>query len=63
MTKQQLLKIVRRQFEELSSDAQAVAARRALGRDVFWWDGLTSREVEQLCGAIVAARLVFDVEL
>lgn len=37
-----------------------MAARRALGRDVFWWDGLTFAEIERLCGAVIAARLVFD---
>ncbi len=61
--KVELLREVRRQYEALSGEAQEVAARRALGRDVFWWDGLTFAELERLCGAVIAARLVFDAGL
>lgn len=61
MTKAAFLKEARRQFESLSAEAQGVASKRAFGREVFWWDGLTVLELERrLIGAIVHARLVVD---
>ena len=51
---------MRRQFEALTVGAQAIASQRALGRQVFWWDGLTLVESHRLLGAVVRARLIHD---
>lgn len=60
MTRAAFLKEVRRQFEAMSAEAQAVASQRALGRAVFWWDGLTVAQLQRLLGAVVSARLTHD---
>ncbi|MDP1918381.1 MAG: hypothetical protein Q8L14_19195 [Myxococcales bacterium] len=60
MTRAAFRKEVRRQFEALTVGAQAIASQRALGRQVFWWDGLTLVESRRLLGAVVRARLIHD---
>lgn len=60
MTRDAFRAYVRRQFEKLPSEAQEFAARRALKREVFVWDRLTAQQLDALCGATCAARLIFE---
>lgn len=60
MTRQAFREHVRKQYEKLPSEAQEFAALRALKREVFVWDRLTAKQLDALCGATVAARLIFE---
>jgi len=60
MTKEAFAEYVRKAFEKLPAEAQDLAARRALKREVFAWDLLTLEQLDSLCGATVAARLIFE---
>lgn len=61
MTKAVWLAVVRREFETLPGNLQEIATARALGRSVFFWDQLTSDQLDRLWGAARAVALLSGV--
>lgn len=60
MTKSELLRMVRREFEQLPGEQQEAVAMKTLKRPVFAWDLLKSEELFSLYGATRVALLVSE---
>lgn len=60
MTKDAYRREVRQQYEGFSGYAQSLIAAKALGREVFAWDCLTTDELDALVGTMAVVRLVTE---
>jgi len=60
VTKSELLRMVRREFEQLPGEQQEAVAMKTLKRPVFAWDLLKFEELHALYGATRVALLVSE---
>jgi len=58
--KSELLRMVRREFEQLPGEQQEIAAMKALKKPIFAWDLLTFEQLSDLYGATRATSLVWE---
>lgn len=63
LTKAEFLRAVRRDFEDLPGHLQEKVALRSLRAPIIVWCNLTSVQLEKVCGATVAVRLLWEDEL